>query len=37
MDVSTGEHPELIKTVSDAIEAFQDDIEQLGLDHRFLE
>ena len=36
MDVSTGEHPELIKTVSDAIEAFQDDIEQLGLDHRVL-
>ena len=36
LDISTGEHPELIKNVSDAIEAFQDDIEQLGLDHRVL-
>jgi len=36
IDFSTGEHPELIKNVSDAIEAFQDDIEQLGLDHRVL-
>ena len=36
LNVGMGEHPDLIKNVSDAIEAFQDDIEQLGLDHRVL-
>ena len=32
----TGKHAELLKEVSEAIDAFQDDIEQLGIDHKVI-
>jgi uncharacterized protein (DUF1501 family) len=33
-DVTIGKHAELLKSLSDAIEAFQDDIEKLGISER---
>jgi uncharacterized protein (DUF1501 family) len=35
-DTTTGKHAELLKTLSDAIGAFQDDLELLGLDKRVI-
>lgn len=35
-DTSTGTHAKLLKTVSDAIKAFQDDVEFLGIDDRVI-
>ena len=35
-DALTGKHAELLKTLSDAIRAFQDDLQLLGLDQRVL-
>ena len=35
-DVTKGEHADLLKELSDGIAAFQDDIEQLGIDQRVI-
>lgn len=35
-DTTTGEHAVLLKELSDAVAAFQDDIEQLGVDQRVI-